>query len=131
MFKFGKSKFKYSTRYNQQMLIQKYRLHIVIIFISIFTAKMFISAAPVFIGQLDKDLITSVILQLEHEHAPEAETSKDKLKFMEYKPLDPYHASHFIPPLHDFDLSNAFFDHFKRYITSYYPAVPTPPPNFC
>lgn len=113
------------------MRLRRFRLHIVIVFISIFTAKMFISAAPVFIAHFDKDLINSVILQLEHEHAPETDTGKDKVKFLDYKPLEPYLVTTLLPPLHDFALTNAFFDHFKRYITSYYPAVPTPPPNCC
>lgn len=113
------------------MRLRKFQLHIVILFISIFTAKMVISAAPVFIAHFDKNLINLVILQLEHEHASETDSGKDKVKFIDYKPLEPYLVSITLTPLHDFALSNAFFDHFKRYITSYYPAVPTPPPNCC
>lgn len=110
------------------MFLRKYRLHIIIAFIGIFTAKMAISAAPVFIGDFDKETINLVILQLEQEHG-ENDSGKNILKYVDYKPIDfQYHYS-CVLLLPVFGLKNSFIDHFKRYVNPYHPSVPTPPPN--
>lgn len=111
------------------MFLYKYRLHIVVAFISIFTMKMVISAAPVFVGHMDKKTIKSVILQLEQEHS-EGDSCKDLLKLLEYKSLYVQHHFIYVPLLQDFGIKNCFIDHFKRYVDPHYPSVPTPPPDF-
>ena len=50
--------------------------------------KMIISAAPVFVGHMDKNTIKSVILQLEQEHSSDCDSGKSLLKFIDYKPID-------------------------------------------
>jgi hypothetical protein len=112
------------------MFLRKYLILIVASFLIIFSAKMIISAAPVFICSIDKATIKSVIMQLEQEHA-EGDYSKDLLKFADFKVLHlPYHDI-YIPLIQSFGISNSFIDHFKRYVDPYHPSVPTPPPNFC
>lgn len=113
------------------MSFYKYRLHIVIAFISIFTVKMVISAAPVFVGHIDKNTIKSVILQLEQEHSSDGDSGKSLLKFIDYKPIDFHNTYTYVPLLIDFGIRNCYIDHFKRYVDPYHPSVPTPPPNFC
>jgi hypothetical protein len=110
------------------MLPGKYRLHIVMAFISIFTIKMLISAAPVFIC-IDKDTIKSVILQLEQEHGSEGDSAKDVLKLNDFKHYYLNHNYTYVPLLLDFGIRNCYIDHFKRYVNPYHPSVPTPPPN--
>ncbi|KIO78450.1 hypothetical protein TH53_03915 [Pedobacter lusitanus] len=113
------------------MSFYKYRLHIVIAFISIFTVKMIISAAPVFVGHMDKNVIKTVILQLEQEHSSDCDSGKSLLKFIDYKPIDFHNTYTYVPLLVDFGIRNCYIDHFKRYVDPYHPSVPTPPPNFC
>lgn len=114
------------------MFLRKYRLHIIIAFISIFSAKMVISAAPVFFSDCDKETINAVILQLEQEHGAEGDSGKNILKFVDYKPIDFHYLYTCVPLLQSTGVTNAFIDHFKRYVNSYHPSVPTPPPNlFC
>ena len=110
------------------MFLRKYQLIIVIAFISIFSAKMIISAAPVFICYMDKATIKSVILQLEQEHS-EGDCGKDLLKFIDHKLINQHHSYTYVPVLQDSGIKNSFIDHFKRYVDPYHPSVPTPPPN--
>jgi hypothetical protein len=112
------------------MFLRKYLILIVISFLSIFSAKMIISAAPVFICHIDKATIKSVIMQLEQEHS-EGDSSKDLLKFSEFKVLHLPYQDIYIPLIQSFGISNSFIDHFKRYVDPYHPSVPTPPPNIC
>jgi hypothetical protein len=110
------------------MFIRKYRLLIVIAFLGIFSAKMIISMAPVFVINLDKDMMKSVIMQLEQEHESDGDVSKVVLKYVDFKinlHFDPLYA----PVLYHVNLKNCFIDHFKRYVDPYHPSVPTPPPN--
>lgn len=111
------------------MLLRKYRLAIIIAFIGIFTAKMIISVAPVFISDLDRETINAVILQLEQEHDSEGDSGKSILKYIDYKPIDFHYLYTYIPLLQIFGVKNSFIDHFKRYVDPYHPSVPTPPPN--
>lgn len=95
---------------------------------SIFCAKMVISAAPVFICYIDKATIKSVILQLEQERS-EADSGKDLLKFLDYKVVNLQYSEIYIPLIQSFGIKNSYIDHFKRYVNPYHPSVPTPPPN--
>jgi hypothetical protein len=110
------------------MFLRKYMVLIVICFMSIFCAKMIISAAPVFICYIDKATIKSVILQLEQERS-EGDSGKDLLKFSDYKVLNLNYSDLYIPLIQSFGISNSYLDHVKRYVDPYHPLVPTPPPN--
>lgn len=112
------------------MFLRKYLLLIVISFLSIFSAKMIISAAPVFISSIDKATIKSVIMQLEQEHS-EGDSCKDLLKCADFKLLHLPYSDIYVPLIQSFGISNSFIDHFKRYVDPYHPSVPTPPPNIC
>jgi hypothetical protein len=111
------------------MPLKNSRLLVVIAFISIFIVKMGISAAPVFFKQLDKEVVKSVIMQIEQEHEEDGDSGKI-LKFVEFKSI--YHPNSFvfIPAVYEIGINNNFVDHNKRYVDPYHPAVPTPPPNF-
>jgi len=111
------------------MFIRKYRLSIVIAFLGIFFVKMVISGAPVFFGKIDKDVMKSVIMQLELEHESDGDSGKVTVKYIDYKfnfHFDPL----YVPLVYHFNIKNCFIDHFKRYVNPYHPSVPTPPPNF-
>ncbi|MES2416913.1 MAG: hypothetical protein V4541_01935 [Bacteroidota bacterium] len=111
------------------MPLRKYRLLIVIAFMSIFTAKMVISGAPVFFAHLDKTLMNAVIMQLEVEnHSDDA--GKSKVKFVDHKFMFHRYDLAYVPlPTHK-NVNNGILDRFKRYLDPFHPAVPTPPPNF-
>ncbi len=111
------------------MFVRKYRLLLVITFLGIFFVKMVISGAPVFFAQLDKNMMKSVIMQLELEHECDGDSTKIILKYVDSKfnfHFDPL----YVPVLYHFSIKNDFIDHFKRYVDPYHPSVPTPPPNF-
>lgn len=109
------------------MEAKRNRFLIVTIFLSIFFVKMVISVAPVFVSQIDKDVISNVIMQVEVEHG-EHETGKT-MKF-DVKITDHFHVNNaYVPLRYHFDVSNSFLEHFKRYLDPFHPAVPTPPPN--
>lgn len=110
------------------MFKYKYRLHIVMAFLSIFSVKMMISAAPFFV-EMDKDTMKSIIMQLEQEHHSESDLTKDSLKLIDYKLSHQNGHEPYIPLLQNFGIKNDFIDHFKRYVDPYHPSVPTPPPN--
>jgi len=110
------------------MFIRKYRLLIVIAFIGIFSAKMMISVAPVFVVNMDKDIMKSVIMQLELEHESDSDAGKCSVKYLDYK-LSLNHEHLFTPVFYQIHINNCFIDHFKRYVDPYHPSVPTPPPN--
>ncbi|RZK49131.1 MAG: hypothetical protein EOO99_07040 [Pedobacter sp.] len=111
------------------MNLQKYRFLIVIAFLSIFAAKMVISGAPVFFKSLDKDLMISVIMQLENENHGE-ESNKASLKFVDYKWTFDRTDFHSSIELKGLGVTNDFIEHYRRYVNPYHPSVPTPPPNF-
>lgn len=112
------------------MFLSKYRLLIVIAFLGIFSAKMIISGAPVFFNQIDKDIMISVIMQLEAEHSSDGETGKVKVKLSDFRP-EVYYDYSFLAVLSLFGVNSGFIDNFKRYFDPFHPSVPTPPPNFC
>lgn len=110
------------------MFKKKYQLYVVISFLSIFCAKMLISAAPVFLKHMDKELISSVIMQVELEHGTDGESGKI-VKYVDYKIITHNYIT-YVPVVYDFMLNNKFLNHSKRYVDPYHPSVPTPPPNF-
>jgi len=112
------------------MLLKKYRLHIVIAFLGIFFAKMLISGAPVFFSHIDKQIMNSVIMQIEAEHSADGETGKSKLKLCDYK-VDFHYNYAPLSVLDLYGLTNSFLDHSKRHVDPFHPSVPTPPPNWC
>ena len=107
---------------------KRYQFFVAIIFLSVFCAKMLISAAPVFLQTMDKELVNSVIMQVELEHGSDNEPGKT-IKYVDFKIINhTYHS--YIPVVYDFMLTNSFLNHSKRYVNPYHPSVPTPPPNF-
>jgi hypothetical protein len=111
-----------------KMSKKKYQFFAAIIFLSVFCAKMLISAAPVFLQKVDKELVNSVIMQVELEHGSDSETGKT-IKYVDFKIINhTYHS--YMPVVYDFMLTNSFLNHSKRYVNPYHPSVPTPPPNF-
>jgi hypothetical protein len=112
------------------MFLRKYRVSIVVTFLCVFMAKMMISGAPVFLSHIDKDIMNSVIMQIELEHSADGDGGKMKVKLCDYK-IDFHYDYNFSAELVLIGLSNSFIEHFKRYVDPYHPSVPTPPPNFC
>jgi len=110
------------------MFISKYRLPIVIGFLSIFFAKMLISGAPVFFNHIDKQIMNAVIMQIEAEHSADGEGGKAKVKLCDYK-IDFQYNNTALSVLDLYGLNNSFIDHSKRYVDPFHPSVPTPPPN--
>jgi hypothetical protein len=111
------------------MPLKNSRFLVVIAFISIFIVKMGISAAPVFFKQLDKEVVKSVIMQIEQEHEEDGDSGKI-LKIVEFKSINDHNSFVFIPAVYEIGINNNFVDHNKRYVDPYQPAVPTPPPDF-
>src|SRR5690606_26760147 len=100
-----------------------------IAFLSIFAVKMGISVAPV-VFYLDKEVVLSVILQLELEnHSKDGglDTSKDLLKAFSKASNCSLIDLHPILPFNLKNLSK-YHTNANRYIASFYPSVPTPPP---
>jgi len=113
------------------MFLRKYRVHIIVAFLAIFSAKMVISGAPVFLSHIDKEIMNSVIMQIELEHSSDGEGGgKAKVKLCDYK-IDFHYDYNFSAELVLVKVSNSFIDHFKRYVDPFHPSVPTPPPNRC
>lgn len=112
------------------MFLRKYRLHIIIAFLGIFSIKMIISGAPVFFNHIDKEIMNSVIMQIEVEHSADGDTGKAKVKLFDYR-IEMHYDHSFSAVLSHFGISNGFLDHFKRYFDPFHPSVPTPPPNYC
>ncbi|GEM_PF-256350 len=111
-----------------KMSKRKYQFFVAIIFLSVFCAKMMISVAPVFLQKVDKELVNSVIMQVELEHGVDTENGKTA-KYVDFKIISHTYST-YTPVVYDFRLTNTFQKHFKRYVNPYHPSVPTPPPNF-
>jgi hypothetical protein len=97
------------------------------VFLFIFFAKMAISVAPVFFGNMDEKSVYSVIMQLEIDHQlPKESESKElaaKGDWFHY-----FQQYNFSQSLVDVIKSKAFgFE--ADHVQSFYPPVPTPPPN--
>jgi hypothetical protein len=92
---------------------------------------MVISGAPVFFAHIDKEIMNSVIMQIELEHSTDGESGKTALKFTDHKLIDFYQSHVYFSLLGEVTIPKSFIEHFKRYVSPYYPSVPTPPPNHC
>ncbi|HEY9196441.1 MAG TPA: hypothetical protein VIM77_09250 [Mucilaginibacter sp.] len=109
------------------MKIRKFKILVVVMFMSVFTIKMAISLAPVFL-YLDSKAVNAVIMQLEQESKAEKDTP-DKDTFKEKKVFDEYdiHNISFITFITETKVLHNL-EH-SLYIQVYHPVVPTPPPN--
>lgn len=112
------------------MFVRKYQVLIVFVFMSIFAAKMAISAAPVFFVHLDKKLMNAVIMQLESENNNADDSAKANVKFSDHKLMFHRYDLTYSPIIITYGVSSSFIDHFRRCVYPYHPTVPTPPPNF-
>jgi hypothetical protein len=112
------------------MFLRKYRLFIIITFLGIFSVKMMISGAPVFFNHIEKEIMNSVIMQIEAEHSADGDSGKAKVKLCDFK-TELYNDYSFLAVLSYGGVSNSFIEHFKRYVDPFHPLVPTPPPNHC
>jgi len=83
---------------------------------------MAISIAPLIIGNMDEESLYSVIMQLEIEH----QTPKGaEAKWEQVQNLFNFNFSQPLVGL----ISPSAFNFEDRHIQSFYPSVPTPPPN--
>jgi len=104
-----------------------FKKSVVLLFMSIFIAKMFISIAPVF-SCLDKKTVNAVIMQLEHEGKGEKE-DPDKDAFKEKKFFDE-NLTHLVVYRPFIVETNILHNREHSLFTQvYHPVVPTPPPN--
>ncbi|MBK0380788.1 hypothetical protein [Mucilaginibacter segetis] len=93
----------------------------------IFTLKMVISAAPIFLS-MDSKAVSAVILQLEHE----SKTDKDdpeKDMFKEKKFFDENYVHHIAHIAYVVETNVLHNKERSLYTQVYHPVVPTPPPN--
>ncbi|WP_069659195.1 hypothetical protein [Arcticibacter eurypsychrophilus] len=96
-----------------------------IFFLSIFLSKMVISIAPLIIAHLDSKSVNSVIMQLEIEHPKSVDVKDSAIKeflnlhTLSITPLNPLLILMPVIVISDHD----------KHIRSFYPVVPTPPPN--
>jgi hypothetical protein len=109
------------------MQLYKYRLCIFIFFISIFVLKMVVSAVPL-LFDFSQYNTKSIILDLQQEHNAEGDT-KGLLKDSDCRNNDFHYHYQYIPLLQESGIKNCFIDHYKRYVNTYHPTVPTPPPD--
>lgn len=92
------------------------------VFLFIFFAKMAISVAPLIIGNMDERSVYSVIMQLEIEH----QTPKGaEAKWEEFQTLNQYNFTQLPIEL----IKTKVYSFENTHIQSFYPSVPTPPPN--
>ncbi|RQP16721.1 hypothetical protein [Parapedobacter defluvii] len=99
------------------------------LFFAIFFAKMFISTAPIFIQQFDRDTLLQVVMQLEIENNTGKSGIGDQVKDTFAKDYAKS-AIHFtLQPPTDFFIRTNFISDDARHICAFYPSVPTPPPN--
>lgn len=99
-----------------------------IFFLGVFFVKMLISAAPLLVEHIDSKAVMAVIMQLEIENNSE-KSSPEKAKELSLK--------EFCTTLPDFTFSNPIKHlsgtpaHIQddEHVQTFYPAVPTPPPN--
>jgi hypothetical protein len=92
------------------------------VFLFIFAMKMAISVAPVLIENMDERSLYSVIMQLEIEH--ESKRSSEG-KWEEVQSLHQFRFSQ--PALEVLYRGASCFE--NNPVQSFYPSVPTPPPN--
>ncbi len=111
------------------MNLGKYKLLIMITFMSIFVSKMVISGAPVFLSHFDDEFMVSVIMQLENENNAD-DQGKSNIKHTEQKLIVHRYDFSILSLAIDYGVPNSFIEHSRRYVDPHHPSVPTPPPNF-
>lgn len=99
------------------------------LFFAIFFAKMFISTAPIFINQFDREALLQVVLQLEIENNNGKSGIGDQMKDIFAKDYPKSIAIFSLQPPTDLTTQATFVGDDARHIRAFYPAVPTPPPN--
>lgn len=88
---------------------------------------MVLSIAPVFV-EIDRSTVNAVILQLELENETH-ETTKDTKSFKKSEVNDLYEMC--LLPI-EMDVKVKYHIKPRNYVASFFPSVPTPPPNtFC
>jgi len=98
---------------------------IAIIFLMVFSAKMVLSVAPLFIN-IDKTTVNAVILQLELENETHENAKDNNVK----KAIDIYGVYDLSLLPIEMDVKMKYHIKPRNYIESFFPSVPTPPPNF-
>jgi len=99
------------------------------LFFAIFFAKMFISTAPIFIHQFDRDALLQVVMQLEIENNNGKSGIGDQVKDIFAKDYAKSIIHFTLQPPTDFFTQTNFITDDERHIRAFYPSVPTPPPN--
>ncbi len=99
------------------------------LFFAIFFAKMFISTAPIYIQQFDRDALLQVVMQLEIENNNGKSGIGDQIKDVFAKDYPKSTIPFKLHPPTDFIVQATFVSNDARHIRAFYPAVPTPPPN--
>ena len=98
------------------------------LFFSIFIVKMLVSVAPLFLSFEKKEVVAAIVqLELDNEGKDDSHDTKD-LKIMkkgvEFIQVHQFGLTTFLSLD---DINHHFFS--NRYIKSFFPSVPTPPPN--
>jgi hypothetical protein len=109
------------------MKARNLKLSVVVLFMSIFVAKMVISIAPAFLC-LDNKAVNAVIMQLEHESKTEIE-DPEKDAFKEKKIFDENFLHFVVFKTFIVETNILHNQEHSLYTQVYHPVVPTPPPN--
>jgi len=98
------------------------------VFLFIFFVKMIISIAPLIANQVDNKIVNAVIMQLEIETnaSKGLDQAKDSLSKAEW--LNGFYKFDFNRPNSSIAM-NTYILMQSYQIQSFYPAIPTPPPN--
>jgi hypothetical protein len=112
-------------RYHHTMRKRIYKRLFSIVFLFIFFAKMVITLAPFIIKQFDRATVNAVIMQIEIENnGKNLDMSKELVK--EY--FTAIHTCDFLRPVQYLE-ATPFTDDEDTHLRTFYPTVPTPPPN--
>lgn len=113
--------------YLPRMKTRNFKFAVVLLFMSIFIAKVFISVAPAFLC-LDSKAVSAVIMQLEHESKTEKE-DPEKDAFKEKKVFDETFLHFTVYRTFVVEVNVLHNQENSLYTQVYHPVVPTPPPN--
>lgn len=105
----------------------KFRHAISKLFLLIFLSKMLISVAPVIVDQIDSKTINLVIMQLEIQH-PDLHDYKDLSHKQAFATYDNNSLFNLTPIA--LLVSKRYIKNNKKHIRTYFPLIPTPPPNY-
>jgi len=90
---------------------------------------MFISTAPIFVHNFDKEALLQVVLQLEIENNNGKSGLGDQVKDIFAKGYFKSVMAISLQPPADYTIEANFIVDDARHIRAFYPTVPTPPPN--